>query len=334
MLSIAIPLYNKFASIDATVSSCINTCTNSGIDYEIVVANNASRDTSPQEIDRLLSKYPSVRVIHLPQTISGPENWLFALNSCQGKYIKIQLADDEMPLFDLLHFLKPLDADLADFVIGITEAVFNAEAFSTDYYGLVNSFRARLHPALTDSQKMNLLINEGKIIDSHNPFGDVNALIFHRKCLATINFDVAIFRPSFTIAPDIDLYLSLFTHHCGAYVNQVVANFYYYNNSPCVRRVNEVGYDHEGLRMHEILQPLYFISSSKFEPLTRHLNRDQKMQFLAKINQITKESLKHVDASPAQPIDHIGKRSINHYIARLRTTKALMLAYLKSKIML
>jgi len=333
MLSIAIPLYNKFASIDTTVLSCINACTSSGINHEIVVANNASKDASPQEIDRLLSKYPSVRTIHLPQTISGPDNWLFALNCCQGKYVKIQLADDEMPAFDLLHFLAPLDSDLVDYVIGDTEVVFKAEDFSTNYYSLVNSFRARLRADLTDSQKMNLLINEGQIIDSHNPFGDVNALIFHRKCLATLNHDIASFRPSFTIAPDIDLYLNLFAHHRGAYVNQVVASFCYYKNSPCVRRVNEAGYDHEGLRMHEILQPFYFISSSKFEPLTRHLNRDQKEQFLARINQITKETLKIEGPSPSQPIDHMITRTINRNLAQLRTAKALVLAHLKSKIM-
>jgi glycosyltransferase involved in cell wall biosynthesis len=332
MLSIAIPLYNKFTSIEATVSSCINNCTKSGIDHEIVVTNNASKDASPQEIDALLSKYPNARAFHLPQTISGQDNWLFALNCCKGKYLKLQLADDEMPPFDLRHFLAPLEADLADYVVGKTEVVIKAEGFYTEYYGLVNSFRAHLHADLADSEKVNLLVNEGKVIYSCNPFGDPNALIFHRKCLAILNYDVSSFMPAFTMAPDIDLYLSLFSHHRGAYIDQTVANFCYYINSPCVRRVNEAGYDHEGLRMLEIMLPLYFISSTKFEPLTRLLTSDQKELFLAQINQSTKKILKLVDQKQDQRFGQVANQFIRRNASKLRTAKALMLANIKTMI--
>jgi len=332
MLSIAIPLYNKFASIEASVLSCINTCTNSGIGYEIVVTNNASKDATPDEIEKCLAKFPGVKIFHLPQTISGQDNWLFALNCCQGKYLKLQLADDQMPTFDLLSFLAPLESDLADYVVGKTEAIFKSQYFSTPYFGHVNSFRALIHADLTDSEKMDLLIKSGNIINSHNMFGDANALIFRRKCLAILNQDVSGFMPAFTIAPDIDLYLSLFAHHRGAYIDRVVANFCYYNDSPCVRRVNEGAYDHEGLRMHEILMLLYFVSSSKFEPLTRHLSIEQKEQFLARISQKTRETLKLVDPSHSQHGGHIERHTINKNGAKLRTAKALMLGYLKSKL--
>lgn len=333
MLSIAIPLYNKFASIEATILSCIRACTDSGVEYEVVVSNNASKDVTPEELDYLASKYSKVRVIHLPQTISAPDNWLFALNCCQGKYLKLQLADDEMPAFDLQHFLEPLEAGLADYVVGKTKAVFKAENFSTVYYDLVNSFRALINPSLSAAEKADLLFNQGNVILSHNPFGDTNALIFHSKCLTVLNYDVINFRPSFTIMPDIDLYLSLFTHHRGAFIDRVVAYFCYYDNSPCVRRANEVGYDFEGLMMLETLQPLYLISSSKFKPITKHLSNEKKEQLLLRVSQITSETLGLPRIMGSYPKRHSRRINIRRLKDKLRTAKAQMLAYLKDKLL-
>jgi glycosyltransferase involved in cell wall biosynthesis len=328
MFSIAIPLFNKWSHIEETLDSCVNSCRSSGIDYEIVISNNASSDVTPNDLDIFLSKYPNTRAIHLPQTISGPDNWLFALNSCRGNYLKLLLADDPMPLLQINELLEPLDSNIADYIVGKTEPIFKTESFSTNYFDIANSFRSRIRPGLSQAEKMDLLVTHGRIIDSCNPFGDVNALIFHRKCLEALNRDVRSFKPAFTIMPDMDLYMTLFTFYRGIYLEKTIGYFSYHEDSPCVKREKIADYDHDGLKHHEDMQPLYIISSPKYRLLTQHLASQQKERFLERINEITRSNL----GIPFNATSNSSKLHFKSYIAKLRTTKALLLGWARDRL--
>ncbi|MCP9860579.1 MULTISPECIES: glycosyltransferase [unclassified Cyanobium] len=331
MFSIAIPLFNKASSLELTLKSCIYNCVLSGVEHEIIVLNNASDDVSRKDLDDIIDKYPGTRCIHLHQTISAQDNWLLSLNLCQGEYLKLQLADDIMPVFNISETIQILSKGDIDYVIGRTIAVFETTSFRTSYFDIVNQFRSLIHSDLTDPAKMRLLASEGMIFDSRNPFGDANALIFRRRCLSSLNKGIGSMMPAFTLAPDLDMYLQVFTCHKGTFVDSVISYFHYYDSSPCVRMVYEPGFDHEGLRMQEKLLPLYFISSSQFYSLTKHLTDEQKAYAANQISGIVNTCLDIREGSPAAPTKSaIG---VSTYIRSLKLSinkhKALFLHRLK-----
>jgi glycosyltransferase involved in cell wall biosynthesis len=282
MLSIAIPLYNKRPYVEKAIESCTNNCILNSIQYEIVITNNASTDVSNAELDLLVRKYQDCRVIHLPRTISLPENWLFALNNCQGTYLKLLLADDLMPTYDLKKAMELIKNGNPDYIVGMTQPVFEAQNFETDYFENVNTFRSRINPALTASEKIAMVSED--IACSSNPFGDIGALMFHRNCLGSLNLGVRAGLPAFTTFPDLDIYLTLFANHCGTHLDETVSLFIYNDTSPAVRRVMySESIMHQLYEEYEASTPLHFITAFKLKALTGHLSQEQKRILLSKI---------------------------------------------------
>ena len=282
MLSIAIPLYNKRQFIEKTIESCIHTCTLFSIEHEIVITNNASTDASNVELDILAAKHQNCRVIHLPHTISVGDNWLFALNNTKGTYLKLLLADDLMPVYDPNKAINLIMNSPADYAIGITNPVFEAKGFQTNYIELVNTFRKQLNPDLSAAQKAAMISEH--IAHSSNPFGDIGALMFHRKCLGSLNLGVQASLPAFTIFPDLDIYLTLFANHSGAFLDETVSFYVFNDTSPAVRR--ETGSDAKLRGMYteyEVTMPLHFLTALKMNPIVEHLSQEQKQLFLSAI---------------------------------------------------
>ena len=275
MLSIAIPLYNKRPFITKTIQSCILACEKASIQFEIVISNNASSDANTEDLDQLASRHKNVRIIHLPHTISVGENWLFALNSCQGQYIKLQLADDPMPEHDLNRVIRTIEEQNSDYAIGLTQPVFESKDFTTKYFDYVNPFRSRISPVLTKAEKARLIFDD--MAHSRNPFGDINALTLHQKCLDSLNLGVKTGLPAFTTFPDLAIYLTLFAHHNGSFTDEVTSYFVYNDTSPAVRRQTDSEMTLHGLYSeYEAMLPLYFISSYRLKALTDELSLEEK----------------------------------------------------------
>jgi glycosyltransferase involved in cell wall biosynthesis len=282
MLSIAIPLYNKKPYIEKAIQSCTKVCMLHSIRYEVVIVNNASTDVSKAELDLLVAKYHECKIIHLTRTISLPENWLFALNNCQGTYLKLLLADDLMPVYNLIKATELIKNGNLDYIIGMTQPVFEAKDFETDYFEHVNAFRRRLNPALTASEKIAMVLED--IACSSNPFGDIGALMFHRNCLGSLNLGVRAGLPAFTTFPDLDIYLTLFANHCGAYLDETVSFFVYNDTSPAVKRVRDKQPAlHQLYEEYEASMSLHFITAFKFTALAAYLSQEQKRNLLSKI---------------------------------------------------
>lgn len=91
LLSIVIPVYNVENYLDECLLSIIN---QDFIDYEIILVNNASKDTSGEICDNYALMYPNIKVIHLDENAlpGGARN--IGLQHATGQYVHFCDSDD------------------------------------------------------------------------------------------------------------------------------------------------------------------------------------------------------------------------------------------------
>lgn len=237
--SICIPLYNKFFALERLLDSIQTTLDEQGIeDFEIVVANNASTDATPPEIDSLIQKYRNAKVFHIARTISLPENWVLALNYAEGDIIKLQLADDEFGTPDLRQIQQALEEKDTNYVILETDVIFSediAESERADlmkYFDKVNRFRSTIHIS-SEKERLESLLRE-RILEGNNLFGDANAVFFRKSCMDLIKKPI---RSGDAVAkswPDLELYFRLFLGTTGRFLNAGRVKFHINKTSTCV----------------------------------------------------------------------------------------------------
>ena len=66
-LSVVLPAYNEEANIERVVRECRDYLEGTGLDYELVVVNDGSRDRTGEILDRLAGEIPRLRPQHHPQ---------------------------------------------------------------------------------------------------------------------------------------------------------------------------------------------------------------------------------------------------------------------------
>jgi len=66
-LSVVLPAYNEEANIERVVRGCRDYLEGTGLDYELVVVNDGSRDRTGEILDRLAGEIPRLRPQHHPQ---------------------------------------------------------------------------------------------------------------------------------------------------------------------------------------------------------------------------------------------------------------------------
>jgi glycosyltransferase involved in cell wall biosynthesis len=115
-LSIVIPVYNEEAILEAAVKDLVDRLTPFGLSYELMLAENGSRDRTVELAEELSKRFPQVRSFSL-----GEPNY--------GKALKRGILEargdivicDEIDLCDTDFYrraLAILNADEADFVVG------------------------------------------------------------------------------------------------------------------------------------------------------------------------------------------------------------------------
>ncbi|MEX0710754.1 MAG: glycosyltransferase family 2 protein, partial [Pirellulales bacterium] len=80
--SIIIAAHNEGESLWKTVHSCVETCV--GLDYEIVIADDASRDLSVQEAQR---RFPQVRVFRHEKRQGASPTKALGARSARGEVL-------------------------------------------------------------------------------------------------------------------------------------------------------------------------------------------------------------------------------------------------------
>lgn len=95
LITIAVPTFNNAATIATTLDSCLNQACTEGIDYEVLVVNNASTDGTADILADYLAQ-GKVRVVTNATTCSLFENHNVCLREAEGKYVLFCHSDDTL----------------------------------------------------------------------------------------------------------------------------------------------------------------------------------------------------------------------------------------------
>lgn len=103
-LSIVIPVYYGEKSISKVVDSLIDNI--QGIDFEIVLVNDGSKDNSSEEIHKLSQKYSQVLSFDLMKNFGEHNAVLAGYSKCSGRYI-INIDDDfQNPPYEVVNLFN------------------------------------------------------------------------------------------------------------------------------------------------------------------------------------------------------------------------------------
>lgn len=117
-LSIVIPAHNEEACIADTVGDLAKKLNEEAIDHEILVINDASRDSTEKILQELQKRIPSLRYLNN----SAPNGYGFAvrkgLDNFTGDAVAVFMADASDRPEDLVRFFRLLEEKKVDCVFG------------------------------------------------------------------------------------------------------------------------------------------------------------------------------------------------------------------------
>lgn len=116
MISIIIPVYNAFSTIERVVDSIISQNVDN---YEVILVDDGSTDGSAEVCDKIATRYPAFRCIHQPNAgVSAARNR--GLQETAGDFIAFLDADDVIApnyLQELLCACEDADIAVCDVVV-------------------------------------------------------------------------------------------------------------------------------------------------------------------------------------------------------------------------
>jgi glycosyltransferase involved in cell wall biosynthesis len=116
-LSIVIPAYNEENTIE-TIAARVQAVDLGGIEKEIVIVDDCSRDRTGEIIDRLASTQPNIRAVHHRINRGKGAALRTGFEHCTGDWVVIQDADLEYDPQEYPRLLAPVLEDRADIVYG------------------------------------------------------------------------------------------------------------------------------------------------------------------------------------------------------------------------
>ncbi len=140
-LSVVIPVYNEEAIVESAGLELAKGLDERGWDYEIIFAENGSRDATPSILERLCAQHPRLRWFH-----SDTPNYGSALKQGIQRARGELIVCDEIDLCDLVFYdqaIPRLDRREADLIVGS-----KAAKGSSDRRPIVRRVATRLHNGL------------------------------------------------------------------------------------------------------------------------------------------------------------------------------------------
>ena len=101
LLSLCLATYNRARYLDRYLTHHIEAFEAAGIDYEIVVSDNASTDETPQILARYAERHPRIRVIRQARNLGAHPNILETLREARGEVV-VSISDDDLAVPDQL----------------------------------------------------------------------------------------------------------------------------------------------------------------------------------------------------------------------------------------
>lgn len=93
LVSICIPAYNSSATIEGTVRSILNQTYKN---LELIIVDDNSKDDTVSVVKRFQEEDRRIRLYQNGQNLGMSGNWNHCLKLCQGEYIKLVCADDQL----------------------------------------------------------------------------------------------------------------------------------------------------------------------------------------------------------------------------------------------
>jgi glycosyltransferase involved in cell wall biosynthesis len=140
-LSVVIPVYNEESIIRTAADELRQGLDARGLDYEIIFAENGSRDATPRLLEEMCAEHPRLRWFHSERPNYGSA-LKAGINMARGTYVVC----DEIDLCDLTFYdsaLPRLERGEADMVVGS-----KAAKGASDQRPLVRRAATRVHNGL------------------------------------------------------------------------------------------------------------------------------------------------------------------------------------------
>jgi glycosyltransferase involved in cell wall biosynthesis len=119
-LSIVIPVYNEFATIEVLIDRVVQAPLQQGIAREIICVNDCSTDGTGTKLDALPRRYPDIEFRVIQKTVNEGKGAALrdGFKHAGGDLVLVQDADLEYDPADYLKLLQPIVDDKADVVYG------------------------------------------------------------------------------------------------------------------------------------------------------------------------------------------------------------------------
>ncbi len=101
-LTIAIPAYNEQENIEWVIKDTLKSLPKYFKDYEVVVVDDGSSDNTGKIVDRLIKKYPQLKVVHQPNG-GYSKAMLAGIKAASKDYVAYLPADGQFLVEDMRH---------------------------------------------------------------------------------------------------------------------------------------------------------------------------------------------------------------------------------------
>jgi len=106
--SLAIPLYNEERNAETVVGQLVQTLSEAGVDYELVLVDNGSNDRTGEIITALAAQNPRLRPVRVPVNRGYGFGILSGLAACRGRYLGYSWGDNQVHAQDVLAVYRAL----------------------------------------------------------------------------------------------------------------------------------------------------------------------------------------------------------------------------------
>jgi glycosyltransferase involved in cell wall biosynthesis len=148
-LSVVVPCFNEERTLEPCIEALLD-IESDELQLEVLIVNDASIDNSRIIANRLSDLHPVIKVLHHEKNAGKGAALRTGFQAATGDFVAIQDADLEYDPKDLRELLRPLEADIADVVLGSRFVTTHARRVLHYWHSLGNRFLTLLSNMFTD----------------------------------------------------------------------------------------------------------------------------------------------------------------------------------------